>query len=884
MAVRKFFHAVVPEGSEKSSDANEKTPINIERIAIDQYGSVGSFYDGYKDNIQGRLGVKIKIQFHKPTKPIKCVLINGYAPEYQNLLEFVGIDQQQRLSILLEMTCATGIASLINYSQLINQHTRLFYIYQESHIELDKNHLYQFKNAVRLSTCEKFATHIITEIICGVHLLVILQLSPDKEREIDDLLKKLQESIITKNHILRIDSQQQALLDRIITSTVYSNIDNLSKIKKFQHIYEAIIELQRDDKLHGRLKYILTPIEWYYGHHAIHLPKLILRISDEIETLEHYLLQQKSKLKELNFSANHNLFELLQGKYQRRFKNIQEELSKLQVLHMKDIERLHNIVWNIRNETLNQNTIKREISLDQPKETQQLIKKITYDIDELKSRGSLMKLLQSDGFEYCDVTDLGIRNGLADSQIIDMLFGNDSQKALLFSNDTFRNDDQKNWTILYSQMIEESKNNPQLRLVYADFTYSTYKLKKMTINLSKDLIENQNPSKPQPSESGTERKSTSPPPLLSSSNEFINILLLGESGVGKSTFINAFANYLYFQSLDEAQHGKPIVIIPVSFTMTINDNFDEQIIKFGEIDSNENHNDIGQSVTQKCKSYVFNISNEKKLRFIDIPGFGDTRGNNQDNLNMEEIFSFLHNISYLNGICLLFKPEVVQLNSYLYSCCIQLFDYFGENIRDYFIFCFTNARSTFFAPGNTRPLLNTFFETFSIKKILFEKRNTFCFDSEAFRYLVAIQNSIEFDPKERNEFEQSWSRSTIESKRFRDFLCNQKSYRKNYEWQSNKNAQFQIKNMIRPILETIRNIFRNILLYNLNLSIKISATHANPLSMICYKCNRNPEKFGQFWILSDHIHSSLNMVSLIVLSFIHSLVKKYIPFINRVLV
>ncbi|CAF4506423.1 unnamed protein product, partial [Rotaria sp. Silwood2] len=185
---------------------------------------------------------------------------------------------------------------------------------------------------------------------------------------------------------------------------------------------------------------------------------------------------------------------------------------------------------------------------------------------------------------------------------------------------------------------------------------------------------------------------------------------------------------------------------------------------------------------------------------------------------------------------------------------------------------------------NTRPLLNTFFETFSIKKIPFEKRNTFCFDSEAFRYLVAIQNSIEFDPKERNEFEQSWSRSTIESKRFRDFLCNQKSYRKNYEWQSNKNAQFQIKNMIRPILETIRNIFRNILLYNLNLSIKISATHANPLSMICYKCNRNPEKFGQFWILSDHIHSSLNMVSLIVLSFIHSLVKKYIPFINRVLV
>ncbi|CAF5186891.1 unnamed protein product, partial [Rotaria sp. Silwood1] len=143
----------------------------------------------------------------------------------------------------------------------------------------------------------------------------------------------------------------------------------------------------------------------------------------------------------------------------------------------------------------------------------------------------------------------------------------------------------------------------------------------------------------------------------------------------------------------DAEKAEPIVIIPVSFLITINDNFDEKIIKFGHIDSNENHNNSGQSVTQHCKSYVFDISNEKKLRIIDTPGFGDTRGVDQDDLNMEGIFSFLHNINYLNGICLLFKPEVVQLNLYWQSCLIQLFDYFGENIVNNFIFCFTNARS-----------------------------------------------------------------------------------------------------------------------------------------------------------------------------------------------
>jgi hypothetical protein len=230
---------------------------------------------------------------------------------------------------------------------------------------------------------------------------------------------------------------------------------------------------------------------------------------------------------------------------------------------------------------------------------------------------------------------------------------------------------------------------------------------------------------------------------------------------------------------------------------------------------------------------------------------------------MEEIFSFLNNFTYLNGICLLFKPETAQLNPYFRSCCTQLFDYFGENIRDHLMFCFTNARSTFFGPGNTRPLLNTFFESFPVKAIPFEKANTFSFDSESFRYLIAIQDSIEFDQIQKSEFEQGWKKSVAESKRFREFLCNQDAYRKNDQWQSIKDAQFQINYMIRPLLETMRNVFRNGFLCNANSSIKLYATHAEPSLTICYSCNRkNPQRIGQFWILGDHLHHSPNTVSL----------------------
>lgn len=45
-----------------------------------------------------------------------------------------------------------------------------------------------------------------------------------------------------------------------------------------------------------------------------------------------------------------------------------------------------------------------------------------------------------------------------------------------------------------------------------------------------------------------------------------NILILGETGVGKSTFISAFVNYLTFSSLDEGMSVQNLNwVIPCSF-------------------------------------------------------------------------------------------------------------------------------------------------------------------------------------------------------------------------------------------------------------------------------------------------------------------------------
>ena len=50
-------------------------------------------------------------------------------------------------------------------------------------------------------------------------------------------------------------------------------------------------------------------------------------------------------------------------------------------------------------------------------------------------------------------------------------------------------------------------------------------------------------------------------------NSTFNILLLGETGVGKTTFVNSCANYIRHGSFEEAFED-PLILIDVSFSIT----------------------------------------------------------------------------------------------------------------------------------------------------------------------------------------------------------------------------------------------------------------------------------------------------------------------------
>ena len=158
---------------------------------------------------------------------------------------------------------------------------------------------------------------------------------------------------------------------------------------------------------------------------------------------------------------------------------------------------------------------------------------------------------------------------------------------------------------------------------------------------------------------------------------------------------------------------------------------------------------------------------------------GDTRGIQVDKKNFENTIAYLKTFTHLNAICFLIKPNVKRLSPAFRYCFRELFIHLNKRSVRNICFCFTNTRGTNYGPGDTiEPLiayLDEIQQQQSDVRIELTKDNVFCFDNEAFRYLMLIKDKetsrvLHINPDERQQFSNSWRKSSDTSTRLVQFI------------------------------------------------------------------------------------------------------------------
>ena len=248
-------------------------------------------------------------------------------------------------------------------------------------------------------------------------------------------------------------------------------------------------------------------------------------------------------------------------------------------------------------------------------------------------------------------------------------------------------------------------------------------------------------------------------PKVKANREDLNILILGETGVGKSTWINSIANYLNFSSLDDAAYDNASdMMVLISSKFKYIDEFDQVDVKV-EPDGEPDNNEVmvtGKSATQYPKAYPFTVDN-MNINLIDTPGIGDTEGIEVDKQNFDNILTFLSNFDTIHGVCILLKPNESRLNVTFTWCLLELLTHLHKSLVQNIMFCFTHTRGTFYRPGDSFVLLHKLLKDNNIDIKLEREKTYFCFDNEPFRLLACLKNELDIEEGNRRAFSESWT-------------------------------------------------------------------------------------------------------------------------------
>ncbi|CAF0766564.1 unnamed protein product [Adineta ricciae] len=159
------------------------------------------------------------------------------------------------------------------------------------------------------------------------------------------------------------------------------------------------------------------------------------------------------------------------------------------------------------------------------------------------------------------------------------------------------------------------------------------------------------------------------------------VLVIGETGSGKSTFINYLTNYFRGGSLQNIK-----VAIPSKYRTVITEQFAH---------CENNVRDTTQSKTDMCNQYIFVDTAspaQRQYLFLDTPGLSDTRGAEQDNQNMNKIIDGVESLGGLSAVIIVVNGTTGRLTLNLRNVIARLRGNLPDVVMDNVIVVLTNAK------------------------------------------------------------------------------------------------------------------------------------------------------------------------------------------------
>ena len=155
-------------------------------------------------------------------------------------------------------------------------------------------------------------------------------------------------------------------------------------------------------------------------------------------------------------------------------------------------------------------------------------------------------------------------------------------------------------------------------------------------------------------------------------NPSFKMLLIGETGSGKTSLINLFCNCAWIEILGGDQ-------LKLS-----------EIQEFNDIELEDSESKQMQSKTTGAREYLTTLK-KLDIGIIDTPGFGDTRGFDKDSENVKKIIEILKNTNHINCVCLVVNGRSARLNPSIKYVLTEITTILPQEIVNNLIVVFTNT-------------------------------------------------------------------------------------------------------------------------------------------------------------------------------------------------